>query len=535
MLMIIMYQSVHPSDFRSVLLTKCLLTVIILLIVWQILMSTVWFMLCLTGYLWQTIDISVYYFMYDTTTDISIQVPDRIKIHDFSLCIRYFDVFDHKRYHQDTQFNFSDAAWSSFAQRVKELEAAITIKDVFEYTPRIDGNMWFQCLTRKILDYNIIMSNGTECLQIFSVKKYIVQEFVCYRFHQIVSENQTYDYRNIAYSLTYSGVFYGIILNKPLFDRANYCRALVHDTKSLPEKSLAFASPFSRKKKEDDEDSKYNLFHLSYSRLEMDRLEPPYRTYCLHYSKYGFESRKTCRDECLVRQTRGHYDKYPFSVIISEPLEEKVISSYEIENRTFSLELQRLENECHANCSQKDCHDEYTLTSLLKEDNYMDQGMSFMINAPRTPSYYVRHRALQETTDFIVYVLSTFGTWFGISVLSLNPSFLIKWRSGINEKKNPRVDSPSKLDVRRKSHSRDTRRNTCMIPSAECTCCLITRSSLRKEFMMELQVMKQLMAAQKFDSTYKIVMDRIPVRRITPPEYHRRQSSGITQSRPGYI
>ena len=163
-------------------------------------------MTCTSGFIYQSWDICTNYFAFDTITHINIEIPEVIQVPDFSLCIRYYDIFNIDQYINDTGFKYSDDAENSedFVIRAKELEIAVSIKDIFEYTPYVK-DLWLKCLSRRVDDYNIIENNGSRCLGIFSVKKYYIQEFICYKYHQIVSENLFYYYNNIAYSLTYSG------------------------------------------------------------------------------------------------------------------------------------------------------------------------------------------------------------------------------------------------------------------------------------------------------------------------------------------
>lgn len=47
--------------------------------------------------------------------------------------------------------------------------------------------------------------------------------------------------------------------------------------------------------------------------------------------------------------------------------------------------------------------------------------MAFHAFIPSEPSIKVTSKEILSKTEFISFILSTFGTWFGISVLALNP------------------------------------------------------------------------------------------------------------------
>ena len=50
-----------------------------------------------------------------------------------------------------------------------------------------------------------------------------------------------------------------------------------------------------------------------------------------------------------------------------------------------------------------------------------DKGLEFFTFIPSEPSIIVKSKEILTMTEYISFVLSTFGTWFGISVLALNP------------------------------------------------------------------------------------------------------------------
>ena len=218
----------------------------------------------------------------------------------------------------------------------------------------------------------------------------------------------------------------------------------------------------------------------------------------------GFVNKRECFHSCLNNKTEKTFKESSFSVIETSPSNKNIINRAQIENRTFSAILTKLEKDCTSKCSQPNCVSRLTLSSLLKEDDYMEGGISFLINVPKSPSFFVIHQPHQDITDFLVYVLSSFGTWFGISVMSCNPRIIMEeyreWR---------------------KNHNRSTRVRTMSLDSDPCKCCGSIRSSLRNEIKMEIDLTKKFVVQMKYNSNYiQLMLDRIPVRLMSPLVYH---------------
>ena len=276
-------------------------------------LSVIFGCICLSGFLFQIHSICIIYFAYDTATAIYINLPDVLQVPDFSWCIRYYDVFDHKGFTEKTGFNYKSP---EFKERYSELQQVVTIRDIIEFTPRVEG-LCVNCLVRYPNSYTLHDFNGTQCLTQFTIRKYYIQEFICYTFHQSEpSTNATYDYRNIAYSLTYSGVFYGLILNKSLVNTAENCKALIHiGYPDLPVSSITFAPTFNRKFEKATNSAKYNLFHLTYYHITKKLLKPPFTTNCRDYRYELGYIRTSCIDTCYTRTIKEELEKRPFTVI----------------------------------------------------------------------------------------------------------------------------------------------------------------------------------------------------------------------------
>lgn len=68
------------------------------------------------------------------------------------------------------------------------------------------------------------------------------------------------------------------------------------------------------------------------------------------------------------------------------------------------------------------------MTFLQKEEQNEFGQISLQVTAPKGSEITVTNLQTLTLTDLFVYVTSCFGTWFGLSVLSLRPSRLCRRR-----------------------------------------------------------------------------------------------------------
>lgn len=95
----------------------------------------VFFLCCLSGFLYQVVIICETYFEFDTITKTELQSPDLIETPVLSVCFSYGEIFDYDGYrqtHPNTTAKYEDGGEDDFAQLKKE----VTIADIFTHTPR---------------------------------------------------------------------------------------------------------------------------------------------------------------------------------------------------------------------------------------------------------------------------------------------------------------------------------------------------------------------------------------------------------------
>ena len=124
--------------------------------------------------------------------------------------------------------------------------------------------------------------HGVSCHAFFDVRKFFLQEYMCYQLTSIF-KNQLYDHLIVAFALNYPSVYYRLRLNAQQFYNVRVMKIIVHKTPDYPSLSAGFAPVFQRQPKNDSSIGRGG-YQMTYSTVDVHRLEPPYQTMCLDYS-----------------------------------------------------------------------------------------------------------------------------------------------------------------------------------------------------------------------------------------------------------
>jgi hypothetical protein len=367
---------------------------------------------------------------------------------------------------------------------IRNIQKQLTVKQIFEHTPDDEG-LISECFYRKLNDYAVTeLKNRGECMTVFQVDKFYLQEYICYRFH-IKGSNETsqkFQYRKIAFSLTHAGLFYGLFINQSKIPQADQCKVIVHESAIYPVDSAAYAPYFYRR---ENGSSKYDLVKVDYSVTEIDTLYPPYDTNCAKYTEFE-EMQKNCVNYCLKKRTLKRFNKVPFTAPEDTPVNYKHIHGADLDNKTFSADLKKIEQVCDSKCSRPACEVEFSSTRIQKEERGRQEAFTIIVGAPGSPGITVKSVEAMALRQFVLFICSTFGTWFGISLLSYDPNRLQRvWERNQHMKK---VDSQQQ----KKQQSHQGKLNLL------CLKCRETCFHIRKEIMC-LRILASVMMPPQYD------------------------------------
>ena len=360
-------------------------------------LTAVFVFLSACGFGFQVYDLASSYFSYTTRTSVDIAMPLRLVTPDVSVCIKYRDIYR-------GALNVSN----------------VTIADIFDGTPD-PLSLLSLCIHRYVNSYEAKIVNGTAaCNELFKIGKFYFAQYVCYRFEKVIADTkdregyQRFAFQNIANSLIYQGMFYGLFIDKSVIEGADLFKVAVHAHASWPNEAIAAAPNFNRFS---DDVARYNLVRAFYSTIEIIRMPPPYDTQCMVYP-YGW---KGCENICVREGTIEIFNKVPFTTIESEAMDIGHIGNAMIAQKNNTLALDALEEKCQKVCHRAECNSLFFTTSILKEERSSYDLFAVLVQAPITPRVKVTRTPSSTMTDFLVYITSCVGTWFGISAMSLNP------------------------------------------------------------------------------------------------------------------
>lgn len=196
---------------------------------------------CATGLFYQVRGISGYYFEYQTITELTMDIPERLRPPDLSTCFQFTQILDFARLASDRHLTINVKDDDAITKLLRN----ITLVDVFKYVPdksRVTTN----CVVRPNSSYTFsIFHTPTECNERLEIDMFYMQNFVCYRLHWSESNlKQMHSHLKLAFSLDYSGTIYATWLHGEYFKNVKFMKLILHT--GWPTSSSAFADPFMR-------------------------------------------------------------------------------------------------------------------------------------------------------------------------------------------------------------------------------------------------------------------------------------------------
>ena len=188
----------------------------------QLLLSFVFTCFCIIGCCYQVIEILAIYFSYSVTTKIQINVPTELDAPSFSACFRYVDLMNLSAFNQKYDLDLESPLSETSVQRIQELS---TKSDIFSMSPPVYDSL-SSCLLRLPQNHSLLGVREAECYRLFSIQKFLIQEYVCYLFSSKI--NATYTYDELSYALAWPSNFYRLRM-KPLFERVEHsCTKMIN-------------------------------------------------------------------------------------------------------------------------------------------------------------------------------------------------------------------------------------------------------------------------------------------------------------------
>lgn len=389
---------------------------------------------CLSGCLYQIIDVCVEYFKYKTTAYIMYEIPEHPRMPILSVCVRLHDILDRT----NASLHNIDATIdpTNYGRIVPELDR-LKVSQIFDLTPH--ENQSISSCRHRDRSYMFEMQphNASECYQYFHVTKYLVEEYMCYTFQTIKIFN--YSRVRVTHAATYNGIIYKITLGSR-FNESYIMKVVAYafsptykppgdlqDQHGLPKRSRDFAKHIRRYRDIKTKKIAINQILVYESDVHINYKEPPYDTKCV--KSKGAAVR--CLDDCLTNGTLKLIDRLPATQMIKHNnphIDKKRISPLVMKyNESIPGIIDRLERDCTTKCSRQACLTSISFTSTYSTFRAeLEESIEFVVMTSEHPDMVIEYHPRKGFMDTFIYLASAFGIWFGISIVTLDPLQVIR-------------------------------------------------------------------------------------------------------------
>lgn len=394
--------------------------------------------LCSAGLVYQTWNVGERYAEYRTKTLINMKTQSKVDYPSISLCFRYHDMLDREKVSKSK--NIRLGRWDDVkfdAMKFFKSTVNFSISEIYEYTPSENHILrnGIGCSIRYTGRYRMDNINTSNCYKIFRIEKYLAREFVCFRLIPRIAEKLTIGEANLCPS--HVGVLYRIYLNSKIFKNMYGMSIMIHSNRSNIMYDTLFSSNTLLIMKTMP---KAFVFHREFERLRMVK---PYDTSCTPFpDSDSVRSWNERRYDAINSLSMSKWNfSTPFHLTFNSSLNVRKVLDY----RTFQEFPDYREwladiMERYFSNRKVTCFTNYFGT---RSQIHQEMRPEFSIQWTQDEKTIITHAPEQELIDFIVYICSCIGTWFGISAYSAINTFRTIVSKGPPEKR--RINSIENL------------------------------------------------------------------------------------------
>lgn len=393
-----------------------------------ILFKRIYQILCLFLLILNIIFVTIDYKKYLTDTQAAYFVPKYILLPKISLCFSMNSLIkgqlDSKFIH-DSLPVFLDK----------------TVGELFHQLPEPD-KVLAECSYRNFSTDSVVILNETnECLQIFTVKRYRMQTFVCY----MMSADYILEY-NLhlsLFSMDNPGLIFSFTINPPLNEGHNIFPLVHYDEMPNDDRMYNIELITSPEKNE--------TYKLTFDWINIVRLPRPYETIC------GEMSRLSCICNC----TNINYSKLGYipvySIATDDDIRSKSLRIPDFTNKTIGKTLYKIEKKCRKSCIAEACR-QNLVKSIVSHPLPSPRKLLFEVGLRRL-AYRVRYKVKMSLGDYLEKCLNLSGIWIELSIIIIllankrTDLRLIRTKLNLLSEKSQRLFIKTKALLRQKSIS----------------------------------------------------------------------------------
>ena len=365
---------------------------------------------CLIGLSWQLFEITSEYLRYKVNIQTTVFIPEQVEDMSMSLCLPIEYSIDYNKFHNELQYN-----WTVNDLDRKQRLANLSIHQIYNYTYNADNILYLVSYAENERRRGLKSSNFSS---IMKMEKYFFDSNICYlysfRFFKPLSVDQLRG-GNVVF-LTF-GEQISPTVAVSLF---------IAEKDRIPFRETIKA-PYTFR---GNPTTKLDTFQSSYYTIRKELLPPPYETVCFSYSKLNFTNSVECVERCVVLKC---FQKW--GAISSGSLLPNKIKDYKFlwnrNNTKTNTELNEIRRSCQSFCPNTSCEDTHIVTiqesgvHLGLDTLYKNVSITWQKKTPSFPSTRILCRATSTLTELILYMMSSVSTWTGLSMMSINPTFIL--------------------------------------------------------------------------------------------------------------
>lgn len=377
-------------------------------------LSKVFIVFCLLGFCFQSGHVSYQYFLYQTTTKVDISHTQPVFNPTLVVCPRYIDVLngDHR---ESCSINDLQCLYQSLSR--------LTLWQILESTPAttdVISSCWYRDPTHQFI---VREGNATNCNSLFTILKMYIQQYICY---PIVPLNKNSNLKDVVHSILNPMSFYTLVLTEKISSSKEILIYTLNGKYGFVSRS--FGHILTRPNgKPTGVSLKITTYNLTY-------LPPPYDTRC---SNERDAHNTVCIRKCIQDAFLSKVGRFPFTEFVKSTtgtgreknidvnmanLSVKHHNPIDFDNETMNRAYEESKEKCLSKCHGVVCIDDYLTTSMTTFDSGdSNNKLTVRVMSPNSPMLVISTHALLDFYEFVIYLCSCIGIWFGLSALSGNP------------------------------------------------------------------------------------------------------------------
>lgn len=374
-------------------------------------------LLCSVGVIWQLYSVTNDFLSYSMVSEVYMEKLDDLSPPSFSVCFPFIELMDWGRI---KKVPVSKKQWMMMGEDNRnmirdQISSNLTITQIFEFTPNLQDMLTFSQV-RKLDSFEI--SNDPSMID---VVKFVKDDLICYRLSNIDAiGSKAREFRLSSHHLTYGsdpGILLSVSLNASRFDNMSKVVTYLHPHDVYPRGDGDFPFNFiSSNASPVFGGSSY--IGLTYTKISLYLLPPPFRTSCYDYQKMKLESAYHCVHTCVNQKLVSISNRSSFTTTFTKGDGHKMLSKYMLyKKKKEERMLASIYESCKIKCPGKNCYKEIFSPALVSIRNSSD--VTFVLYAMNGPEYILKFKAATSPTGLYVQILSVCGAWLGISCVDV--------------------------------------------------------------------------------------------------------------------